>query len=91
MTAETFAYWLKGHFELNNSDELTPQQVKIIKEHLNLVFNKVTPNIPLDNNLDNDFKELSSPYENSIDWTLRPDQLPKYFEIPKDFFTKIIC
>ena len=87
MTAETFAYWLKGHFELNNSDELTPQQVKIIKEHLNLVFNKVTPNIPLDN----DFKQLPYPYDNNIDWTVRPDQLPYYQEIPKDFFNKIIC
>lgn len=38
-----FCYWLKGYFELNDSNKLSPQQVQIIKDHLNLVFIKVTP------------------------------------------------
>lgn len=43
MSPENFSYWLNGYLELSNSDSLTSQQVKIIKEHLALVFNKVTP------------------------------------------------
>lgn len=42
MCADEFAYWLKGYFELSDSNTLTEQQVKIIKEHLTLVFTKVT-------------------------------------------------
>lgn len=37
-----FCYWLKGYFELSDSNTLSPQQVQIIKDHLNLVFTKVT-------------------------------------------------
>ena len=38
-----FCYWLNGYFELSESDNLTPEQVKQIKEHLSLVFDKKTP------------------------------------------------
>lgn len=38
-----FCYWLKGYFELSDSNTLSPQQVQTIKDHLNLVFTKVTP------------------------------------------------
>lgn len=43
MTPEQFTYWLQGYTELNGSQP-TPEQWKIIKDHLQLVFNKVTPN-----------------------------------------------
>ena len=44
MNANEFCYWLQGYFELNHSNyELNEQQVKVIKDHLKLVFNKVTP------------------------------------------------
>lgn len=33
-----FCYWLQGHFELNDSNDLTPEQVQTIRNHLNLVF-----------------------------------------------------
>lgn len=43
MTHESFCYWLQGHFEMNpDSNTLTEDQIIMIKEHLNLVFNKVT-------------------------------------------------
>ena len=42
MNEVQFCYWLNGYFELSNSNELTPEQVVVIKEHLSLVFNKVT-------------------------------------------------
>jgi hypothetical protein len=38
MTSKDFAYWLQGFFELSETDELTPRQVEIIKNHLKLVF-----------------------------------------------------
>jgi hypothetical protein len=44
MTPEQFTYWLKGFFEISNSAELSEVQVSIIKDHLDLVFKKVTPN-----------------------------------------------
>lgn len=38
MNSVDFCYWLQGHFELSDSNELTPKQVETIKNHLNLVF-----------------------------------------------------
>lgn len=38
-----FVYWLQGYFELAPPDCLTPEQVKVIQDHLNLVLHKVTP------------------------------------------------
>jgi hypothetical protein len=41
MTSSDFAYWLQGFAELNGNPP-TPPQWEMIKEHLGLVFNKVT-------------------------------------------------
>lgn len=38
MQSRDFVYWLQGFFEIANSDNVTPDQVKVIKSHLNLVF-----------------------------------------------------
>lgn len=43
MTPENFCYWLQGFMELSNERTLTPEQVQIIRDHLNLVFIKLTP------------------------------------------------
>jgi hypothetical protein len=43
MTPENFCYWLRGFIELSGDDaELSPEQVKMINEHLDLVLKKVT-------------------------------------------------
>ena len=42
MTTEQFTYWLQGFAEINNTAP-TEEQWKIIKDHLQLVFTKVTP------------------------------------------------
>jgi hypothetical protein len=45
MTPRDFVYWLNGYLELGDS-ELTgipPLQVRIIQDHLKLVFQKETP------------------------------------------------
>lgn len=43
MNAENFTYWLQGAFELGQFSELNVEQTKVVRDHLNLVFNKVTP------------------------------------------------
>lgn len=43
MKAEEFCYWLQGFFELSNSNTLSVTQTQVIKDHLNLVFHKLTP------------------------------------------------
>lgn len=43
MNYEKFAYWCQGFFEMTDAQELTKTQVKILREHLDLCFNKITP------------------------------------------------
>jgi len=43
MTPEQFCYWLQGHLEISKTKTLTGKQVEEIKNHLALVFKKVTP------------------------------------------------
>jgi hypothetical protein len=43
MTPEQFVYWLQGYAEISRSDMLTEDEWKVIKDHLQLVFDKVTP------------------------------------------------
>jgi len=43
MTPEQFCYWLQGYMEMSEAEKLDEKQVKIMKDHLALVFMKVTP------------------------------------------------
>lgn len=43
MNAEQFTMWLHGFFEISESEELSKKQVQIIKDHLDLLFCKETP------------------------------------------------
>ena len=43
MTPEQFCYWLQGFAEINPCDALSATQWTIVRDHLALVFNKVTP------------------------------------------------
>lgn len=43
MTAQEFCYWLQGYIEIQNPKEMNETQVQIIKDHLKLVFEKITP------------------------------------------------
>lgn len=38
MTSRDFCYWLQGFFEVSNTKEITPEQLIVIKNHLNMVF-----------------------------------------------------
>lgn len=43
LTPEQFVYWLQGYMEVENPKQLTPKQTQIVKDHLEKVFTKVTP------------------------------------------------
>lgn len=45
MSPENFCYWLQGFFEISDLNELREDQVKMVKEHLQLVFNKKTSSL----------------------------------------------
>ena len=51
MKAHEFCYWLQGFFEISNESEqpLSKTQVKIIQNHLNMVFiHDIDPSYPND-------------------------------------------
>ena len=46
MSPQEFTYWLQGALEMNPEmleKGMTPEQTKMIQDHLDLVFTKVTP------------------------------------------------
>lgn len=43
MTPENFCYWLQGYLEISGNENLIEAQVKIVKDHLDLVLEKKTP------------------------------------------------
>ena len=42
MTPRDFCYWLQGHLEIGEVNELDAAQIAMIKKHLALVFINVT-------------------------------------------------
>lgn len=42
LKADNFIYWLQGFFEISEATTLNEKQINIIKEHLELCFEKVT-------------------------------------------------
>jgi len=38
MNPVDFCFWLQGHFEMSGNNSMTNDQVRIMKEHLDLVF-----------------------------------------------------
>jgi hypothetical protein len=49
MTPKDFCYWLQGYFELEGGGSaLDERKIEIIKDHLKLVFNKETSDVPTD-------------------------------------------
>lgn len=47
MTSRDFCYWLQGFLELSEKNEISPRQVEIIRNHLNMVFvHEIDSSIP---------------------------------------------
>jgi hypothetical protein len=91
MNTKDFCYWLNGFVELNDGEMPTPEQWKSIREHLDLVFNKVTPPVKKDNDglggIKPNLAELIEKAKRDIldkqkpsPWILNPPR-----EWPKDF------
>jgi len=76
MDSEQFVYWLQGFFEIadigtsEDMEGISPEQARIIRNHLDLVFNKVTPTVTEITD-----KDLLSPAES-------PPPIP-YFDVNK--------
>lgn len=81
MNAETFAYWIQGAIELGQIKTFNEQQVQIIQDHLNLVFNKVTPQRSIHEILQDRFKQTPI--------TTLP--FPRIGDIPTDFAHQVTC
>jgi hypothetical protein len=47
MTPENFCYWLQGWLEIQNPAIANAEQLQEVKNHLALVFTKVTPLKPM--------------------------------------------
>lgn len=57
MTEREFCYWLQGLFEVADPKSLDERQTAMIRDHLKLVFTKVTPVRPMGQPIyDNDAK-----------------------------------
>lgn len=96
MTPENFCYWLQGLFEVGNPLTLTPKQIVQIKDHLDLVFTKVTPDRSTEDIINDQFKDKSKkkknelPFDPSVmDWTPKNDT--KYCSKINDLGTRKIC
>jgi hypothetical protein len=71
MSPEQFTFWLQGFFELTDSNKLSANQVKMIKEHLGLVFSKVTPPLeqkPKQSELDKILEKASKEFNEIKRW-----------------------
>lgn len=46
MTSRDFAYWLQGFLEISNPQTISESELKVIKDHLQLVFvHEIDPSI----------------------------------------------
>lgn len=100
MNYEQFAIWLQGYFEISNAKTLNEKQTQIIKDHLALLFEKVTPDRTDSTNQDV-WEELKKAAEKADkDRRERPSKWPDttpfpykpyYLDSPKINPDKVIC
>ena len=78
MSYESFVNWLQGFMEIGNPQTLNKKQVQIIKDHLALVFKKVTPDrekekeVPQIDIMENDWSDIYEKWKKKKDkpWTI---------------------
>ena len=63
MAQETFIIWLKGYVDLAAPSVINEQEWKIIKDHLQLVFTKVTPNYEDEDDLGEQAKRIKELFQ----------------------------
>jgi len=76
MTPQEFCYWLQGFLEISNARKIDADQLTIIKDHLQLVFKKETPNRV-------NFREFTGPIMGWNDGiALNNERLCSYSDVP---------
>jgi hypothetical protein len=80
MTPQDFAHWLQGYFEMQDPHEIGPNQTKMIRDHLNLVFDKKTPELQIKYGDWNDdwMNEEWKPYQGPTCGSLGDSAQPKF-------------
>ena len=93
MTAEQFTYWLQGYLEIENPDNIPLNQTQIIKDHLNLVFNKVTPDRETTPTTPGVTGPYTTPLTPILDWDpYKPSQTNPYtINCDIDKKSQVIC
>lgn len=61
MTFEQFTWWLHGYVEISGGEKPTDVQWEIIKDHLDLVFTKVTPKRDAQGRFPDQTREVAQP------------------------------
>lgn len=100
MNYEQFAMWLQGFFEISSAKTLNEKQTQIIKDHLALLFQKVTPDREKTTSFNKDtWEELKKAAEKAEQdrkgskWpnTAPFPYKPYYLDSPKINPDKIVC
>lgn len=78
MTERDFCFWLHGFMELTQGQTPNPAQWKSICEHMDLVFEKVTPKVgDVSVNVDVDTKDAQKAVESLTEAMRRYQELTK--------------
>ena len=71
MESKDFCYWLQGFIETADPKSIDEKQTQIIKDHLKLVFTKVTPEFPpavIPKDFDTGIKDYNPVQPYHYDW-----------------------
>ena len=68
MTSRDFCYWLMGYFEINDGEleELTPVQIRVIQQHLRLVFAHELDALAGDKKVQEKLNEIHSGHKDAV-------------------------
>lgn len=80
MTEQEFCRWLKGFVELSEVSMISEKQWNVIKDHLNLVYTKLTPV----------YSPVPMPHKEFKPWPI-PKYTPKDFRDLPSVDYKFIC
>lgn len=88
MDSVQFTYWLQGALELGQVRSFNEDQVRIIQDHLDLVFDKVTLlRVPKDM----DKEALFDFYKNTITRSLEKKEPGYFINQPTFDLSKVTC